>query len=706
MRRLAAITSLFAVVLGTLTPVGVRAHASNLEYTDSAAPRQIRWPSHTINIAFSSALKSPGTGIKLGTDVTAALRRALKRWSSVADINFVITDSAVQSVSPGNKGDGISLITIADTPENNSLFAGGAMTGRTRIFYDQNTGAIAEADMVINPHPVSAEGVPVQFSTDGTPRTYDLESTFTHEIGHLLGLEHSSIASSTMHERQALNGLFGSKAFTERTLSEDDRAQLTRIYGSETNVGSIEGRVLKQSLSGTQQATLNGVHVWAEESKSGRLVTSDVSNAEGEFRLGNLRPNTYRLFTAQGALTTGGTSSDSKANEQHKTATNEVKVDQAETEELNLIVPSQQVSSRFLNPRLVGTNGELSMTPISAEAGKKLTFLVGGEGLDQVAANGVTITSPFFAVQQETLKVEPFGTSFPVISFAVSVAPNTPFGDYTIRLQSNSGHVIYVPGAITIDPGVESVFASAADDPRFFIKQHYRDFLGRDADNDGLEYWSNQLEQCGEDLACQRTRRVSVAAAFFGEAEFQHKNLFVYQLYRVALGRRPLFSEFSADRETLTPNDRESRQALSEELVERPEFISRYPLTLTPKQFIDSLLSMLWQKMQVDLSSDSANLVETLGTSQSGRAAVILRLAENAAVAKAEHDGAVVLMQYFGYLLRDPSDENYKSWLDSVSRSNEQEVVRYNRMICTFLSSSEYQARFGMVITHSPNECQ
>ena len=705
MRRLAAIASLFAVVLGTLTPVRVRAHASNLEYTDSAAPRQIRWTSSTINIAFSSALKSPGTGIKLGTDVTAALRRALKRWSSIADINFVVSDSTVQSVSPGNKGDGISLVTIADTPENNSLFTGGAMTGRTRIFYDQETGAIAEADIVINPHPVSAEGVPVQFSADGSPGTYDLESTFTHEIGHLLGLEHSSVASSTMQEHQALNGLFGVKAFTERTLSEDDRAQLTRIYGSGINVGAIEGRVLKQSLT-AQQVAINGVHVWAEESKTGRLVTSDVSNAEGEFRLGNLRPNTYRLFTAHGGLTTITSSLDGKHTEQPKTTASEIKVAQDKTEELDLILPSQQLSSRFLNPRLVGTNGELSVTPVSAEPGKKLSLLVGGEGLDQVAANGVTITSPFFAVQQQTLKVESFGTSFPVISFAVSVAPNTPFGDYTIRLQSNSGHVIFVPGAITIDPGVESVFVSAADDPRFFIKQHYRDFLGRDAESDGLEYWSNQLEQCGEDLACQRTRRVSVAAAFLGEAEFGRKNLFLYQLYRVALGRRPLFSEFSADRETLASDDSEKRQALSEELVERPEFINRFPLTLTTKQFVESLLSMVWQKMQVDLSSDSANLVELLGTSQSGRAAVILRVAANGSVAKAEHDGAVVLMQYFGYLLRDPSDDDYKSWLDALSRSNEQGAVRYNRMICSFLSSSEYQARFGMVQTHSPNECR
>ena len=58
-----------------------------------------------------------------------------------------------------------------------------------------------------------------------------------------------------------------------------------------------------------------------------------------------------------------------------------------------------------------------------------------------------------------------------MISVEVQVAPNAPFGDYTIRLQSNSGETAFVPGAITIDPRATAI-ANPVDDSRFFINQH------------------------------------------------------------------------------------------------------------------------------------------------------------------------------------------------------------------------------------------
>src|SRR5205085_6078558 len=130
--------------------------------------------------AFSNSLQNPGANIKPDSDVIGAARRALARWSSLANVNFNVTWSSAASVSPAEGGDGISLITIAATPEN-ELFNSDSTTARTRIFYNPGTGAIAEADISINPHPRSEEGVALQFSTDRTSGTYDLEATFTHE---------------------------------------------------------------------------------------------------------------------------------------------------------------------------------------------------------------------------------------------------------------------------------------------------------------------------------------------------------------------------------------------------------------------------------------------------------------------------------------------------------------------------------------------
>lgn len=218
-----------------------------MQLTDPSGNLQVRWLNKTINVALSASLTSPGPNIKPGSDVLGAAHRAMSRWSSVANIKFIESSSNANSISPTTGGDGISLITIADTPENNAAFAGSSSTGRTRVFYDSATGSISEADVVINAHPVSADGLPAQFSTDGTPGTYDLESAFTHELGHLLGLEHSGVIAATMQARQGVNGLYSLPSMSNRTLSEDDRAAVRGIYGPHDGLGALEGKISNSS---------------------------------------------------------------------------------------------------------------------------------------------------------------------------------------------------------------------------------------------------------------------------------------------------------------------------------------------------------------------------------------------------------------------------------------------------------------------------
>src|SRR6266446_4781609 len=162
MRRFTTIAILLSILLGFT--VDVRPYTVQL--TDPSGSLQIKWAKRRIAIAFSTSLTSPGPELKTGSDVLGALHRALSRWSTVANIQFVEVSSKLQSISAATAGDGISLITIADTPENEALFAGANNTGRTRVFYDPASGEISEADIVINPHPVAPDGSSVQLLSD------------------------------------------------------------------------------------------------------------------------------------------------------------------------------------------------------------------------------------------------------------------------------------------------------------------------------------------------------------------------------------------------------------------------------------------------------------------------------------------------------------------------------------------------------------
>jgi predicted Zn-dependent protease len=433
---------------------------SSFDLPASAQERQIRWPTKTIQIALSTSLTAPSAAIKPDSDLPGAVRRALASWSRAADVTFVEVSSKAQSVSPVNNGDGISLITIAATSENLALFGDGSTTARTRVFYDSDTGDISEADIVINPFPYSAEFEPLQFSTDGTPGTYDLESTLAHEIGHLLGLSHSHVIGATMQASQALNGTYGLTATTERTLSETDVAAVRTLYGTHEKVGSIEGRIQNSVEGSIVPAT--AAHVWIEDLANGRVMASSVTTVGGKYSINGIAPGNYRTMVEYLDLQASELAALSAAGDRKPTArqrafrsveiASRVRVEADKATTVNYVLVPPQNSPPALNPRFIGTNGELSTVPVPIAPGKKVTLFIGGEGVDLIPGNGLVLSSPFITVDAASLSLQQFYNSTPVISFEVSVAANAPPGDYSIRLQANSGEIAYLVGGITINP--------------------------------------------------------------------------------------------------------------------------------------------------------------------------------------------------------------------------------------------------------------
>ena len=438
----------------------VSSQPSSFDLPASSQERQIRWSSRSIQIALSTSLTAPSPAIKPDSNVMGAIQRALASWSRAADVTFVDVSSKSQSVSPTNGGDGISLITVAATAENLALFGEGNTTARTRVFYDPDTGEISEADIVINPFPYSGEGQSLQFSTDGTPGTYDLESTLAHEIGHLLGLAHSPVIGATMQATQALNGTYGLPATTERTLSEADLTAVRSLYGTREKVGSIEGRIQNSIDGNLLPAT--GAHVWIEDLADGRVMASSLTIAGGRFSISSVPPGNYRAMVEYldgpvGDSTALSATSDRKPGGRQRPfrsveIANRLRVVADKSTALNYVLVPPQNSPPALNPRVIGINGELSTVPVEVAAGKKLTLYVGGEGVDLIPGSGLVLSSRFITVDPASLTLQQFHTSTPVISFEVSVAANAPPGDYTLRLQSNSGEIAYLVGAITINP--------------------------------------------------------------------------------------------------------------------------------------------------------------------------------------------------------------------------------------------------------------
>jgi hypothetical protein len=443
------------LVLLAILAMGMPIQPSSFEPAGSPE-LQVKWKTRTIPIALSTSLTLPSASIAPDSDVLGAVQRALNTWSRAANITFVVSSSKQQSISPSNRGDGINLITIAPTAENLAIFAEENNAARTRVFYDPATGEISEADIVINPYPYSAEDVPLQFSTDGTPGTYDLESTFAHEIGHLLGLSHSGVIASTMQASQGLNGTYGLPALTERTLSEADTTAVRSAYGRCDNSGSVEGKI-QSSIDG-KSVPVNAGHVWLEELSSGRVIASSLTTGSGKFSIACVPAGDYRViaeYLDHQFLEPAAHARDARGRQRAFRSVEisgglHVVPDRPATVNYDLVPP--QNSAPAVNPRFLGLNAELSTSPLPVEAGTKITVYIGGEGVDQVPGSGLSVNSPFITVDPGSLTLQQFHDSTPVISFEVTVAANAPPGDYSIRLQSNSGEISYLAGGITITP--------------------------------------------------------------------------------------------------------------------------------------------------------------------------------------------------------------------------------------------------------------
>jgi hypothetical protein len=237
------------------------------------------------------------------------------------------------------------------------------------------------------------------------------------------------------------------------------------------------------------------------------------------------------------------------------------------------------------------------------------------------------------------------------------------------------------------------------DTPEYFVRQHYLDFLGREPDESGFNFWSDQILECGSDNACSERRVINVSAAYFLSIEFQQTGGLVDGLYRASYGRAPRYAEFMPDTAVVARDVvvgranwaqvlEANKQAFVDSWVQRAEFRAAYD-GLANNAFVDSLIS----HTHGSFNGNRAALVSGLNDGSLTRAAVLSQVVENEGFTRAKHNETFVMMEYFGYLRRDPDQSGYQFWLNKLSEFEGN--FEQAEMVKAFINSGEYRDRFA-----------
>ncbi|HEX3083466.1 MAG TPA: DUF4214 domain-containing protein, partial [Pyrinomonadaceae bacterium] len=282
---------------------------------------------------------------------------------------------------------------------------------------------------------------------------------------------------------------------------------------------------------------------------------------------------------------------------------------------------------------------------------------------------------------------------------------------------------------ITILDDVPETTTNVIDDANIFVRMHYHDFLNREADQSGLNFWTGQMTNCGNsDLT---VCRVNVSGAFFLSIEFQQTGYLVERVYKTAYGDAMGTSTIGGSHQIFVPVVRaneflagtqrvgrgvvvgqtgwetvleNNKQAYALEFVQTSRFVSAYPTTMTSAAFVSALNQNAGNVLS---PTEFNNALNAFGPPPAGgssnnvtaRAQVLRQIAEDTDLYNAEFNRAFVLTEYIGYLRRNPNDApdsdytGYDFWLGKLNQFNGDYVAA--EMVKAFISSAEYRQRFG-----------
>ncbi len=279
---------------------------------------------------------------------------------------------------------------------------------------------------------------------------------------------------------------------------------------------------------------------------------------------------------------------------------------------------------------------------------------------------------------------------------------------FSLALSNPTGAVLGAQStaAVNITDDAPEALTNPIDDPQTFVHMHYHDFLNREPDAAGLAFWTNQITQCNGNAACIDAARTNVSAAFYLSIEFQQTGYQLYLMQKASFVTMPKYATFMRDLQEISrgiivnapgwqQKIADNQQRFAEMWVSRPEFKSVYD-GLSNTDFVNTLYA---NAGVLPALTDRDALVARLDGGNESRSAALLDVAANSSYRQKEMSNAFVLMEYYGYLRRDPQSSpdadmaGYNFWLKKLNEFGGNYINA--EMVRAFIVSLEYRQRFG-----------
>lgn len=221
-----------------------------------------------------------GGNVTGARDLGEVFRQAFQTWNAVSTARVSFAEGASTNVTDAAQ-DGINLVSVTPAVYNLDVPSTTILYTVTNPTASQFPGQIVEADILFNPQTLLSTDVSVPQDR------YDLQSLAVHEIGHLLGLDHSGLASAAMFP----TSVQGSSLL--RTLDLDDVLGVSNLYPTGdlfASRGTVHGLVRAPSGAPAFEA-----HVVLVDG-SGKPVASTLTDPDGSYFVRGLEPGNYSAY--------------------------------------------------------------------------------------------------------------------------------------------------------------------------------------------------------------------------------------------------------------------------------------------------------------------------------------------------------------------------------------------------------------------------